>query len=293
MKIGAFVAEGRAAVAGVFDGELRGWFEDDLAGPGGLEQAIRQGVDLHAFAEQLSVGRVFDTAGLTFRPPVERPGKIICIGLNYASHTEETIYEQPDYPTIFARFATSLIAHESALIRPSVSDQLDFEGEMAVIIGRGGRHIAKAEALMHVAGYAVFNEGSVRDYQFKSPQWTMGKTFDGTGAFGPFLVTPDALPLGGSGLRLETRVNGVVVQSASTADMIFDVATLIAVISEAITLEPGDVIVTGTPAGIGHTRKPPIYLIPGDVCEVEIEHIGLLRNEVADESGAIVQEAAA
>lgn len=159
------------------------------------------------------------------------------------------------------------------------------------MIGRGGRHIRKARALDHVRGYALFNEGSVRDYQFKSPQWTVNKNFDGTGAFGPFLVTADELPPDCKGLRLRTRLNGEVVQDASTDDMVFDVATLVAIISEAITLQPGDLIVTGTPSGVGMARKPPLFMKPGDVCEVEVEGLGVLVNAVEDE-GAAVQAAA-
>lgn len=172
------------------------------------------------------------------------------------------------------------------MIRPRVSDSLDFEGELAVVLRSGGRHVPKSRALECVAGYSVFNDGSVREYQFKAPQWTVGKNFDGTGAFGPALVTADELPAGGAGLRLETRLNGKVVQSANTSDMLFDVATLIAIVSEAITLEAGDVIVSGTPAGIGWARDPKLIMRDGDVCEVEIEGLGILRNPVRDEDPA-------
>jgi acylpyruvate hydrolase len=186
---------------------------------------------------------------------------------------------------LFLRVTTSLVAHEQPMIRPRVTDSegLDFEGEIAVVLGKGGRHISKAEALSHVAGYSVFNDGSVREYQFKTPQWTVGKNFDATGAFGPDLVTADELPPGAKGLRLETRLNGQVVQSASTDEMIFDVASLISIISEAITLEPGDVIVSGTPSGIGWARNPRLLMKAGDVCEVSVEKIGTLRNVIADE----------
>ncbi|MNV75593.1 Ureidoglycolate lyase [compost metagenome] len=169
-------------------------------------------------------------------------------------------------------------------MRPRVSDTLDYEGEMAVVLKRGGRHIPKDKALECVAGYALFNEGSVRDYQFKSPQWTVGKNFDDTGAFGPDLVTADELPAGGKGLLLQTRVNGKVVQSANTEDMLFDVATIISTLSEAVTLEAGDVIVSGTPAGVGFGMNPKVYLKAGDVVEVSIEGIGSLVNPVVDEA---------
>jgi 2-keto-4-pentenoate hydratase/2-oxohepta-3-ene-1,7-dioic acid hydratase in catechol pathway len=162
--------------------------------------------------------------------------------------------------------------------------QLDFEGELAAVVGKAGRCIPKSAALDHICAYSVFNDASIRDFQSRTPQWTLGKNFDGTGAFGPELVTADELPPGCAGLRLQTRLNGVVMQSASTADMIFDVATLVAEISEAITLSPGDVIVTGTPAGVGLARVPPVWMKAGDICEVEIEGVGLLSNPVAEES---------
>jgi 2-keto-4-pentenoate hydratase/2-oxohepta-3-ene-1,7-dioic acid hydratase in catechol pathway len=227
---------------------------------------------------------VLDPEAVTFLPVVPRPGKIICVGLNYADHSAESGFKQPDYPTLFGRFSTSLIGHKAPMIRPNLSDQLDYEGEIAAVIGQGGKHIAEASALDHVAGYAVFNEGSVREYQFKAPQWTVGKNFDGTGAFGPALVTADELPPGARGLRLTTRLNGEIVQSASTDYMVFDVATLISIISEAITLEPGDVIVTGTPAGVGVARKPQLFMKPGDLCEVAVEGIGVLVNPIAQEA---------
>lgn len=231
-----------------------------------------------------------DLPTVKFLSPLRAPQKILCVGLNYVDHVAESPYkQQPTYPTFFPRFASSLIAHEQPMIRPRVSDQLDYEGELVVVIGRQGRHIGVQRALEHVAGYTIFNEGSVRDYQFKSPQWSVGKNFDGTGACGPWFVTADELPPGGKGLRLTTRVNGRVEQDASTDDMIFDVPTLIALASEAMTLLPGDMLVTGTPAGVGFGKKPQVYLRAGDLCEVEVEGIGVLRNAVADE--AVVQEA--
>lgn len=241
---------------------------------------------LTAAAQRLANAPVLDMSAVTLLPVLPRPGKIICIGLNYADHSAESGFEVPSYPTVFARYASSLVAHGAPIIRPNLSDQLDYEGELAVIIGAGGRHIAEAQALDHVAGYSLFNDGSIRDYQFKSPQWTVGKTFDGTGPFGPELVTPDELPPGCRGLKIETRLNGQVVQSASTDDLIFDVARLITILSEAITLAPGDVIVSGTPAGVGLARKPPLWMKPGDLCEVEVEGVGVLSNPIAQEPAA-------
>jgi 2-keto-4-pentenoate hydratase/2-oxohepta-3-ene-1,7-dioic acid hydratase in catechol pathway len=236
-----------------------------------------------AALDKAPASAVLDPEEALFLPVLPRPGKIICVGLNYADHSAESGFKQPDYPTLFGRFSTTLIGHRAPMIRPNLSDQLDYEGEVAAVIGRRAKYVPKAAALDCIAGYSVFNEGSVREYQFKSPQWTMGKNFDGTGAFGPALVTADELPPGAKGLKLETRLNGQTVQSASTDAMIFDVAILVAIISEAITLEPGDVIVTGTPAGVGGARKPPLFMKPGDVCEVEVEGIGLLVNPIVQE----------
>jgi len=250
-----------------------------------LKQLLARGGDaLRAAAERLADSEIVDLEKARLLPPIPMPDKIICIGLNYLDHSKESGFEPPAYPTVFARYATSLVAHDAPIIRPNCSEQLDYEGELAVIIGRGGRHIAEADALGHVGGYSIFNDGSIRDYQFKSPQWTVGKTFDQTGGFGPELVTPDELPLGCKGLRLETRLNGEVVQSASTDDLIFGVARLISILSEAITLAPGDVIVSGTPAGVGLARKPPLWMKPGDVCEVTVEGVGRLSNPIIQEA---------
>jgi 2-keto-4-pentenoate hydratase/2-oxohepta-3-ene-1,7-dioic acid hydratase in catechol pathway len=224
-----------------------------------------------------------DLQNLKLLPPVWRGEKILCVGLNYIAHVAESPYPQPEYPVFFPRFASSLIAHEAPLVKPYLSNQFDYEGELVIVVGKHGRHISRDSALEHVAGYTIFNEGSVRDYQFKSSQWTMGKNFDGTGACGPWFVSADELPPGASGLRLETRINGKVEQSASTAEMIFDVSTLISLASQVMTLRPGDMIVSGTPAGVGFGKKPQVYLQASDVCEVSIDGIGVLRNIVMDE----------
>lgn len=288
LRFVGFCMGNESGLAVEVDGQLRGSLKSSAKHPMELGALIALGDDeLRRVGRMLANAPVVDPASITYIPPIANPAKIICVGLNYADHTRESPYEQPDYPTLFPRFATSLIGHGQPLVRPLVSDSLDFEGEMVAVIGRGGRHISRARALEHVAGYSIFNDGSVREYQFKSPQWTVGKNFDGTGAFGPVFVTSDELPAGGRGLRLETRLNGVVVQSATTDDMLFDVAEVIAVVSEAITLAPGDVIVTGTPAGIGWARTPRLLMRHGDICEVEIEGIGLLRNPVIDEERVI------
>jgi acylpyruvate hydrolase len=265
-------------------GELRGFLASDLAYPGDLLEILRQGREsLAVAARTLAAGKAFDREKIQFLPPLSNPEKIICVGLNYADHTKESPYEQPKYPTLFSRFNSTLVGHGAPIVRPRASEQLDYEGELVVIIGRAGRHISPERALDHVAGYSIFNDASIRDYQFKSPQWTVGKNFDATGAFGPLFVTADELPAGARGLKLQTRLNGQVVQDASTADMIFDVASLITTISEAMTLRIGDVIVSGTPSGVGFARKPPLWMKHGDVCEVEIEGLGVLRNPIAEE----------
>ncbi len=223
------------------------------------------------------------TGDFEYLPPIGQPPKIICVGLNYIDHASESPYEKPDYPVLFLRVATSLVGHGAPMIRPQCSEQFDYEGEMVAVIGTGGRHISRASALDHVAGYSVFNDGSVRDYQFKSPQWTSGKNFDGSGGFGPDFVTADELPAGGKGLRLTTKLNGQLVQDANTNDLIFPVDEIVAVASEVMTLEPGDLLVTGTPAGVGAFRKPPLWMKDGDTCDVEVEGVGLLSNPIRDE----------
>ncbi len=256
----------------------------DVIGNESLEALLAGGTDLAGYAKGRQVSQTIKAADARLLPPLSRPPKIICVGLNYADHTAESPYEQPDYPTLFLRLHTSLVAHDQPIVRSKLSDSLDYEGEVAVVLGKGGRYISKENALDCVAGYSVFNDGSIREYQFKAPQWTVGKNFDATGGFGPDLVTADELPAGAKGLKIETRLNGKVVQSATTSDMIFDVATLISIISEAITLEAGDVIVSGTPAGIGWARDPKLLMRDGDVCEVTVEKLGTLRNPIVDEA---------
>jgi acylpyruvate hydrolase len=251
---------------------------------GDLDQVMSSGAHLRELDAALARGNRIDVEKISFLPPLQRPTKILCVGLNYADHTNESPYQQPSYPTVFPRFNSSLIAHGRPIVRPRVSEQLDYEGELVAVIGKRGRHISKDQAHSHICAYSIFNEASVRDYQFKSPQWTVGKNFDDTGAFGPILVSADELPPGAKGLRLETRLNGETVQSATTSDMLFDVATVISLMSEAMTLEPGDIIVTGTPAGVGVGRKPPLWMKAGDLVEVEIEGIGILANPVVEET---------
>ena len=283
MKLVAFTHDGIPGVGVFGQGGIAGRLRSDPEFPGDLDALIRDDSIDWSGTPLFTDAPTFALEATRFQPPFTRSSKIVCVGLNYRDHTAETAYTQPDYPTLFTRFTTSLVAHGAPLIRPRVSHALDFEGELVAVIGRGGRHIAPADALAHVAGYSIFNDASIRDYQHRTPQWTVGKNFDGTGALGPVFVTADELPAGARGLRLETRLNGEVVQKSNTDCLIFDVATLVSTISEVMTLQPGDLIVTGTPAGIGHSRTPKLYMKPGDLVEVEIERIGTLRNVVADE----------
>lgn len=231
-----------------------------------------------------SCDQLLDLNEITLLPPISRPGKVLCLGLNYVEHAREGGFDVPESPVIFMRSSTSLVGPRASIVRPACSEQLDYEGELAVIIGKRARHLKRKEALDVVAGYSVFNDASVRDYQRKTHQWTLGKNFDGTGAFGPELVTTDELPLGGKGLEISTRLNGEVVQQSNTDNMIFDVAETLEVLSEVMTLEPGDVVIMGTPPGVGHARRPQLWMRPGDVCEVHIEHIGRLCNTIVAES---------
>jgi acylpyruvate hydrolase len=224
-------------------------------------------------------------SGVTYDLPLARPGKIVCLGLNYLEHVKEGRYKDdiPKAPSVFMRCATSLVPHQSPIIRPRVSEMLDYEAELVAVVGRRARHVPLADAFSCIAGYACFNEGSVRDFQRRTTQWDMGKNFDRTGGFGPWVVTADELPPGGKGLKIECRLNGQVMQSDNTENMMFPVAELIADLTQGMTLEPGDLIVTGTPSGIGAARKPPVWMRHGDICEVEIEGIGVLRNPIEDE----------
>jgi 2-keto-4-pentenoate hydratase/2-oxohepta-3-ene-1,7-dioic acid hydratase in catechol pathway len=214
---------------------------------------------------------------------IDRPGKIVCMGLNYADHAKEGGNARPEYPSFFMRGPSSLASHEAPLIRPQVSDKLDYEAELAFVVGKRARNLNRENALDCIAGYSIFNDGSMRDYQRKTTQWTIGKNFDQTGGFGPWLVTPDELPRGAHGLQIQSRLNGAVMQNANTKDFLWDVAETIVLITECMTLEPGDVVITGTPAGVGYARTPPVFMKPGDICEIEIENIGILRNGIEDQ----------
>jgi len=249
---------------------LRGWIEQSAAAPGrSAELAARA-------AAQAPV----PLASLSLLPVLPDPGKIICLGVNYHDHAKEGGNTVADYPALFLRCGSSLLAHGAPLRLPRISDKLDYEAELALVIGTRARFVTEAEALQHVYGYACFNDATLRDYQRKTTQWTIGKNFDATGGFGPSLVTADELPPGCTGLHIESRLNGQVMQSATTSDMVFGVARTISLLSQALTLEPGDVVVMGTPAGVGYARTPPVWMKPGDTIEIDIERVGVLRNPV-------------
>lgn len=283
MKLTSYELGGKPGLGVWLATELRG-FEAGAAGyPGSLDELLVSGADLHAVGTMLLKAPLVDQGAIRYLPPVRNPSKILCVGLNYRAHSKETGLGEPDYPTMFARFPSTLAGHGQALIKPVLSDQFDYEAELVAVIGRRCRKAGKAEALSYVAGYSIFNDASLRDYQMRTTQWTMGKNFDATGGFGPWLATPDELPPGGDGLRIMTRLNGQTLQDGNTADMVFKVADLVMHMSAVMTLEPGDLIVTGTPSGVGYSRKPPIFMKPGDVCEIEIEKLGTLRNPVMAE----------
>jgi 2-keto-4-pentenoate hydratase/2-oxohepta-3-ene-1,7-dioic acid hydratase in catechol pathway len=219
-------------------------------------------------------------AEITFRPVIPQPNKILCAGVNYRAHAAEVARELPKQPSMFIRFTDTLVGHDGEMIRPKLSDNFDYEGELTLVIGKGGRHIAAERALDHVAGYTIFVDGSVRDYQKFSV--TSGKNWPGTGPLGPWLVTTDEIP-DPSTLTLTTRLNGQQVQNAPTSQLIYSIPQIIAFCSDFTALSPGDVIATGTPEGVGHGRKPPLWMKPGDVLEVEITGIGTLRAHIVDE----------
>jgi acylpyruvate hydrolase len=225
--------------------------------------------------------------GLKFALPVAKPGKVICLGLNYLEHVKEGSQRDniPKFPTIFMRGSTSLVPHGQPIIRPKASETLDYEAELIFVVGKRAKHLSVDNAYSCIAGYSCGNEGSVREFQRKTTQWDMGKNFDRTGGFGPWLITADEIPSGAKGLKIQTRLNGQVMQSDNTDNMMFPIAETIAYITQGITLEPGDVVFTGTPSGVGHARKPnPVWMKPGDTCEVEIERVGVLVNPIAAET---------
>lgn len=257
----------------------------DAAAPNDIQSVISSGSydALKQIANQAKESARLAFDDLDFNIPIASPGKILCLGLNYMEHVNEGIFDKQPFPTIFMRSVTSMVAHGKPVIRPKNSVTLDYEAELALVIGKTSRHLTAENALDAVAGYTCCNDGSVREYQRHTIQWTMGKNFDQTGPLGPTFVTADELPNGAKGLKIECRLNGETVQSSNTDMMMFPVVETLIYITEGITLEPGDIILMGTPSGVGHARKPPLWMKDGDRVEVEIERVGLLSNPVVDE----------
>ncbi len=247
-----------------------------IATPNGLQRA-------YAAAKAAPVTTHKAMKSVHLLPLIASPSKIVCMGLNYADHAKEGGNARPEFPSFFLRGPSSMIGHDQPIIRPKASSKLDYEAELAIVIGHKAHHLTPDNALASIAGYSCFNDGSIRDFQRKSSQWTLGKNFDATGGFGPWLVTPDELPPAADGLRIQSRLNGQVMQDGNTKDFLWGVIESLCIISECMTLIPGDVIITGTPAGVGYARTPPVWMAPGDVCEIDIEGIGVLVNTIADE----------
>ena len=281
MKLLSFTRLGKTGfVAVVKDGiiDLTGKLDPEI-------KSIKELISLNMEdeAEEYIAGKTKDLSfsDFTFLPVIPNPEKIMCIGLNYLEHKKETGRPDVDNPTIFTRFADSQVAHLQPLIKPDNSDRFDYEAEMAIVIGKGGRFISEEDALSHIAGYTCYNDGSVRNYQRHTSQFTPGKTFPGTGGFGPYLVTPSEVG-DYRKLPIELRLNGNVMQKATLADLIFPIPRLISYISEFTALSSGDVIVTGTPGGVGDKRNPPVYMVPGDVVEVDFGKVGIIMNFITE-----------
>jgi len=284
MRIASFLHKGRTSFGAILG--------DRISDLGGLERpGARDLQSVLAHDDSLETLKSLCEAGLTdigideirLLPPVPKPSKIICIGVNYKSHIVECGMTMPEHPWVFTRFSNSVVGHREAIVRPTASTHYDYEGELALVIGKSGRQIKKSDALRHIFGYSCFNDGSVRDFQNHTDQYTPGKNFWRSGSFGPWIVTTDEID-DPNRLQLTTKLNGETMQSASVGDLYFDIPTLIEYCSTFTELEPGDVIVTGTPGGVGFARTPPVWLKAGDKLEVEISQIGTLRNTVEDES---------
>lgn len=282
MKIASFFNQGIPSY-GVIDGDQVIDLQTLKADLGyDLKAAITHGLLSQLTPSSLAELPRLALSEVTFMPVIPNPGKVLCIGINYATHVRETGRDMPTYPMIFTRFADSQTAHLQSILRPKASHKLDFEGELAIVIGKKARHVKAANALDYVAGYACYNDGSVRDWQKHTIQFVPGKNFPQTGGFGPWLVTADEIP-DPQALELTTRLNGEVMQHTNTGDMIFDVRQLIEYCTTFTELAPGDVIVSGTTGGVGAFREPPVWMKPGDVVEVEISGLGILRNTITDE----------
>lgn len=285
MRLVAFEGNDGPRIGVMSEGKVIDVSQVDASAPRDIATAIRDGsIDkLSAIAARADGSALLDFETLNFALPIKTPGKILCLGLNYMEHVAEGPFNKQEFPSIFMRSATSMVAHNQPIVKPLKSETLDYEAELALVIGKKSRHLTAENALDAVAGYTCCNDGSVREYQRHTIQWTMGKNFDQTGPLGPVLVTPDELPAGAKGLKIECRLNGQTVQSSTTDMMIFPVIETLVYITEGLTLEPGDVILMGTPSGVGHARKPPLWMKDGDVVEVEIEGVGKLVNPIINE----------
>jgi 2-keto-4-pentenoate hydratase/2-oxohepta-3-ene-1,7-dioic acid hydratase in catechol pathway len=287
MKIVGFTAKGKQRLGVVEHDRIIDLSAADPRVPDDLGAVLRSssGLDgLAALAKRAPASSHRELDAITFGLPVARPGKILCLGLNYLEHAKEGGHQKPQFPSIFLRCLTSLTPHEGPIVLPKVSETLDYECELVAIIGKRGRHMTRDNALSLVAGYSCFNDGSIRQFQRRTSQWDIGKNFDATGGFGPWMVTADELPPGAAGLNIQTRLNGHVMQSDNTENMMFPVIDAIVDVTQAMTLEPGDLLVMGTPSGVGHARKPPVWMKDGDVVEVDIGGIGVLQNRVVAEA---------
>jgi len=289
MKIVAFEGEGGPRLGVVEGDSVIDLNAADGAAPRDLGEWLRRNNGevrpLAEIAKRAGAKARKPLAGLAYGLPVTRPGKTLCLGLNYLEHVKEGPNRDniPKFPTIFMRALTSLVPHGQPIVRPQVSQTLDYEAELILIVGKRAKHLTAANALSCIAGYSCGNEGSVREFQRKTTQWDMGKNFDRTGGFGPWFVSADELPPGAKGLKIESRLNGQVMQSDNTDNMMFPIVELLVYVTQGMTLEPGDIIFTGTPSGVGQARTPPVWMKGGDVCEIEIQGIGVLRNPIADE----------
>jgi acylpyruvate hydrolase len=290
MKIVGFVAEGKPRLGLIEGDQVIDLQAVDPALPSNLADVLaRNGGDLaplRDLAKKAPAAARRPLAGIEFGLPVSHPGKIVCLGLNYLDHVKEGPNRDniPKYPTLFMRGLNSVVPHNAPIIRPKISETFDYEAEMVAVVGKRAKHMTMANALSCIAGYTVSNEGSIREFQRHTTQWHMGKNFDRSGSIGPWMVTADELPEGGKGLKIESRVNGKVMQSDNTENMMFPLAETIVYATQGMTLEPGDLILTGTPSGVAHARKPPAWMRHGDTAEIEVEGIGILSNPVQDEA---------
>jgi 2-keto-4-pentenoate hydratase/2-oxohepta-3-ene-1,7-dioic acid hydratase in catechol pathway len=269
-------------VAGARENQFVDLNRADPAVPACIKKLLAQGANGVSRAQAaLAAGRPLSPDELKCGPPIPNPEKVICVGLNYADHARETGVQPPPEPVLFCKFPSAVCGDRQPIVLPRASKEVDFEAELVVVIGRGGRNIARSEAMRHVGGYCCGNDVSARDWQLRKPggQWLLGKSFDSFAPFGPIILTPDEIPQPHN-LDIELRLNGQIMQKSSTAQLIFSIDYLISYVSDVCTLSPGDLIFTGTPPGVGFARKPPIFLKPGDIVEVEIENLGILQNPV-------------